>query len=34
MAQPAVLVDADGKPIYGEVSDKEILAISIATPKP
>lgn len=23
---PAVLVDADGKPIYGEVSDKEILA--------
>ena len=26
MAQPAVLVDADGKPIYGEVSDKEILA--------
>jgi Flp pilus assembly protein TadD len=26
MAQPAVLVDADGKPIYGEVPDKEILA--------
>ena len=23
---PTVLVDADGKPIYGEVSDKEILA--------
>jgi Tfp pilus assembly protein PilF len=26
MGVPAVLVDADGKPIYGEVSDKEILA--------
>jgi Tfp pilus assembly protein PilF len=26
MAQPAVMVDADGKPIYGEVSDKEVLA--------
>jgi len=26
MAQPAVLVDANDKPIYGEVSDKEILA--------
>ncbi len=26
MAQPTVLLDADGKPIYGEVSDKEILA--------
>ena len=25
-AQPAVMVDANGKPIYGEVSDKEILA--------
>jgi Flp pilus assembly protein TadD len=26
MAQPAVLVDANDKPIYGEVSDREILA--------
>ena len=26
MGVPAVLVDADGKPIYGPVSDKEILA--------
>jgi tetratricopeptide (TPR) repeat protein/HAMP domain-containing protein len=26
LAQPAVMVDADGKPIYGEVPDKEILA--------
>ena len=26
LAQPSVLVDADGKPIYGPVSDKEILA--------
>ena len=26
MGVPAVMVDADGKPIYGEVSDKEILA--------
>lgn len=26
MAQPAVLVDADGKPIYGPVDDKDILA--------
>ena len=26
LAQPAVIVDADGKPIYGEVPDKEILA--------
>jgi len=26
LAQPAVLVDADGKPIYGEVPDKQILA--------
>ena len=26
LAQPAVLVDESGKPIYGEVSDKEILA--------
>ncbi len=26
MGVPTVLVDADGKPIYGEVSDKEILA--------
>ena len=26
IAQPAVMVDADGKPIYGEVSDKEVLA--------
>jgi tetratricopeptide (TPR) repeat protein len=26
IAQPTVIVDADGKPIYGEVSDKEILA--------
>jgi Flp pilus assembly protein TadD len=26
MGVPAVLVDADAKPIYGEVSDKEILA--------
>jgi tetratricopeptide (TPR) repeat protein len=26
LSQPAVLVDNDGKPIYGEVSDKEILA--------
>lgn len=26
LAQPAVLVDADGKPIYGPVPDKEILA--------
>jgi len=26
LGQPAVMVDADGKPIYGEVSDKEILA--------
>ncbi|HTD96881.1 MAG TPA: tetratricopeptide repeat protein [Edaphobacter sp.] len=25
MAQPAVIVDEQGKPIYGEVSDKEIL---------
>ncbi len=26
LAQPAVMVDANGKPVYGEVSDKEILA--------
>ena len=26
LAQPAVMVDESGKPIYGEVSDKEILA--------
>jgi Flp pilus assembly protein TadD len=26
LAQPAVMVDENGKPIYGEVSDKEILA--------
>lgn len=26
IAQPAVIVDAQGKPIYGEVPDKEILA--------
>ena len=26
LGQPAVMVDADGKPIYGEVPDKEILA--------
>ncbi len=26
LAEPAVLVDADGKPIHGEVSDREILA--------
>ncbi len=26
MGVPAVIVDADGKPVYGEVSDKEILA--------
>ncbi len=26
MGVPAVMVDADGKPVYGEVSDKEILA--------
>jgi Flp pilus assembly protein TadD len=26
LAQPAVMVDAEGKPVYGEVSDKEILA--------
>jgi tetratricopeptide (TPR) repeat protein len=26
LGRPAVMVDADGKPIYGEVSDKEILA--------
>jgi Flp pilus assembly protein TadD len=26
LAQPAVIVDENGKPIYGEVSDKEILA--------
>ncbi len=26
LAQPAVMVDADGKPIYGEIPDKEILA--------
>jgi len=26
LAQPAVLVDADGKPIYGKVADAEILA--------
>jgi len=26
LGQPAVMVDADGKPVYGEVSDKEILA--------
>jgi Tfp pilus assembly protein PilF len=26
LAQPAVMVDVDGKPIYGEVPDKEILA--------
>ena len=26
IAAPAVMVDAEGKPIYGEVSDKEILA--------
>ena len=26
LAQPAVMVDENGKPVYGEVSDKEILA--------
>jgi len=26
LAQPAVMVDESGKPIYGEISDKEILA--------
>jgi tetratricopeptide (TPR) repeat protein len=26
LGRPAVMVDADGKPVYGEVSDKEILA--------
>ncbi len=26
MGRPAVMVDAEGKPIYGEVSDREILA--------
>ena len=26
LAQPAVMVDADGRPIYGKVSDREILA--------
>lgn len=26
LGQPAVMVDADGKPIYGEVPDKEILS--------